>query len=298
MALLSVPHADHVTTSYDDAVESFLNLHCAKKNRPSTARETERLLMRHFAFGAAALDTISTQRLMTIIDNLSPGEANHAFIAVRTFFNWCIARQLLDRHPLIGLKLPHKVQSRTRVLSANELRTVWSETASSERQSYTAIQLLILTGQRCNEIGSLEWSFINEPERVITLPASHTKNNSEHTFPYSDRTADLISGIPRVSRLLFPSVRDEPMRSWGTIKRDFDAKVELPHWTLHDLRRTYSTMNAQLGTPPHVTEALLNHKTGTRSSIQRVYDRHTYLPEMRVAVERYERHLETLCAAM
>jgi integrase len=298
MALLSAPHADHVSMRYDDALEGYLTLHCAKNNKPRTARQTERLLRRHFGFGNAALSTISARRLMTIVDALPPGEANHAFVAARSFFNWCLGRQYIDRHPLIGLKLPYRTQSRTRVLTPEELRSVWMETTTSDKPSYKAIQLLILTGQRCNEIASLEWAFINEAERVITLPPALTKNNSEHTFPYGELVMNVLAAIPRRSRLVFPSVNDEPMRSWGTIKRHFDAIVRLPHWTLHDLRRTYSTMNAQLGTPPHVTEALLNHKTGSRSPIQRIYDRHTYLPEMRAAVARYEAHLAQLCAAV
>ena len=298
MSLLSAPHVDHVSARFDEALESFLAVHCAKNNKPSTAKQTERLLRRHFPFGNAVLGSISTRRLMTIIDGLPPGEANHAFVAARSFFNWCLGRQYLDRHPLIGLKLPYKTQSRTRVLTPEELRSVWTEAASSDKPSYKAIRLLVLTGQRCNEIGSLEWSFIDETERVITLPPALTKNNSEHTFPYDELVAQVLASIPRTSRFLFPGVLDRPMHSWGTIKRDFDRVVTLPHWTLHDLRRTYSTMNAQLGTPPHVTEALLNHKTGSRSAIQRIYDRHTYLPEMRGAVVRYEAHLSQLCAAV
>ena len=44
----------------------------------------------------------------------------------------------------------------------------------------------------------------------------------------------------------------------------------------------------------YISASLLNHKTGTRSSIQRIYDRHTYLPEMKLALENYERHLAKL----
>ena len=77
-------------------------------------------------------------------------------------------------------------------------------------------------------------------------------------------------------------------------KGRFDDLCPLPHWTLHDLRRTFATIHARIGTPPHVTEALLNHKTGTRSPIQRIYDRHTYLPEMRTAMSNYDRYLPHL----
>ena len=85
------------------------------------------------------------------------------------------------------------------------------------------------------------------------------------------------------------------MNSHSQGKTELDKLLpNMPRWTLHDLRRTFSTMHARIGTPPHVTEALLNHKTGTRSPIQRIYDRHTYIPEMKVAIGNYDQTLETI----
>jgi integrase len=70
--------------------------------------------------------------------------------------------------------------------------------------------------------------------------------------------------------------------------------MELPPWTLHDLRRTFSTNQARLGTPPDVTEAILNHKTGSRSPIQRIYDRYDRLEPMRRALFAYDAFLVAL----
>jgi len=110
--------------------------------------------------------------------------------------------------------------------------------------------------------------------------------------------AAILVTIPKTSSRLFPKRTEDTIYSWGTIKRHFDRAMPLPHWTLHDLRRTFATLNAELGTAPHVTEALLNHKTGVRSPIQRIYDRYSYLPEMREAIRRYEARLGGLCAAV
>jgi integrase len=67
-------------------------------------------------------------------------------------------------------------------------------------------------------------------------------------------------------------------------------------WTLHDLRRTFATIHARIGTPIHVTERLLNHISGTQAGIVSVYQRHTYLPEMRKAMEAYEDELLRIVA--
>lgn len=64
------------------------------------------------------------------------------------------------------------------------------------------------------------------------------------------------------------------------------------NFTLHDLRRTFATRNAELGTPPHIVERLLNHISGVISGVSATYNRATYVPEMRIAIDRYEEHLK------
>ena len=81
---------------------------------------------------------------------------------------------------------------------------------------------------------------------------------------------------------------------WSTSKAALDKLSGVSGWTLHDLRRTFATNLAALGTPIHVTERLLNHVSGTQSGIVAVYQRHSYMPEMRKAVEARERHLHAL----
>ena len=65
-------------------------------------------------------------------------------------------------------------------------------------------------------------------------------------------------------------------------------------YTLHDLRRTFATIHAKIGTPIHVTEKLLNHVSGTISGVAAVYNRHSYMDEMRTAVAEYDAYLEKL----
>lgn len=48
---------------------------------------------------------------------------------------------------------------------------------------------------------------------------------------------------------------------------------------------------AKLKVPIDVTEAILAHTTGSRTQIQRVYDRFNRLEPMREALEAYEHHL-------
>jgi integrase len=124
------------------------------------------------------------------------------------------------------------------------------------------------------------------------------KTGQEHRFPIGSLANEILSGVPEIGEMLFPSRhRDErPFNGWGKAKQSFDSAIEVSDYTLHDLRRTYSSNLARLGVPIHVTEKLLNHVSGTVSGIAAVYNRHTYWDEMCEAVAAHETHLRRLIA--
>ena len=293
------------TATFRDALDEYIKQHVRKNNKPSTAYEAERVLRRHFTFGAKSLDAIHAQNIMHIIGELPPSAANHAFTQARAFFRWCTRRRYLSRNPLEHLALPYKAVSRDRVLSDDELRIIWHVAQEFPSPFGDIVSLLILTGQRLGEVSALRREYIDFEQQIVTLPAAIVKNNTSHVFPLSDMACELIKTFKNSVGYLFPAKtgdgcyigynkakgRFEKACNAVLAKQFKDDDAALKHWTLHDLRRTFSTIHARIGTPPHVTEALLNHKTGTRTPIQRVYDRHTYLPEMRGAINKYTLHL-------
>jgi integrase len=66
------------------------------------------------------------------------------------------------------------------------------------------------------------------------------------------------------------------------------------HWTFHDLRRTTASGMAGLGIPPHVVEAVLNHKSGTIKGVAAIYNRYSYADEKKAALEAWARKLATI----
>ena len=120
------------------------------------------------------------------------------------------------------------------------------------------------------------------------------KNKREHRILIGGLTKQIFENIPGETDLLFPARgrAETPFSGWSKAKREFDAPLSIPQYTLHDLRRTYSSNLAKLGVPIHVTERLLNHVSGTVSGVAAVYNRHTYAEEMRAAVEGYEAFLQ------
>ena len=198
------------------------------------------------------------------------------------------------------MKPPRASRPRNRVLFDDELRAIWEHT--DQYPFGTIVRLLILTGQRRTEISSLRWEWIDGD--TITLPEQATKNGRAHTFPIGQYTQAIIANIPRLDDCpyLFPASRQmstntTTFNGWGKPMDTLREASNTEGWSLHDLRRTYSTTMAQIGVSQLITERLLNHVSGgTQSPIARVYNVYDYLPEMREAVAQYEAHVLKLVA--
>ena len=290
--------------TFEEAARRFLEA-SRQKNKPKTTNEYERVLKRHFRLGKTHLADVTRQEVMRRVEKLknTPAQQNYAFVTARTLLRWAVKHGYLERNPIEGLSPPAKKSARSRVLSNDELGTVYRAARVYPYPYGPILALLLLTGQRRGEIAALRWDWIDTTAQTITLPATLTKNKHEHTFPYGAKTEEIIAELPRIGDCLFPArcshVRGTPttvFNGWGKAKPLFDATLDdVASYTLHDLRRSFSSCLASLGTPIHVTEKLLNHISGEVSGVRAVYNRYSYLPECRQAIAAYERHLDTLC---
>jgi integrase len=243
---------------------------------------------------SSKLSDITPTDLNRTLDQLGESSRNQALATFRAFFKWCVRRNYLEHSPCDRLALT-KARSRDRLLSDAEAKAIWQ--ACPEFPVFgTIVRLLLLTGQRRSEIAALQKKWINTDDKTITLPADVCKNGREHVLPIGALAADLLKGVIGDTPLLFPArgTIDTAFNGWSKSKVALDELCKVENWTLHDLRRYFASTQAKLGTPIHVTEKLLNHISGSMSGIVGIYQRHTYMPEMREAVERYETHLKTL----
>ncbi len=283
--------------SFEEAAAKFLETH---DGRIRTMREYRRIIDRHFLpkLRREPLERIHTQDLTRIIDRLAdtPSEARHAYAIASVFFNWAVGRRLIEHSPLAGVKAPRTSPSRDRVLTDDELAAVLRKSASSGSTMAAMVQLLILTGQRRGEIAGLRWSYIDEAEQTITWPGAVVKNGRQHTVPYGPMTAAVFEVVPRMGDLLFPARGhdDRPFSGWSKTGLAFTQSCGVEPWTLHDLRRTFASGLQKLGIRLEVTEKYINHVSGSHAGIVGVYQRHSFMPEMREAVGKWEAHLSEL----
>ena len=281
--------------TFAEALDLFKDGHLKTKNRPATARETERLLRKALPrFGHAALSEITTSDIAAFLDRLT-AERRNTFAAVRLFFRFATARRYIQHSPLEGIPAP-KAGEKDRILSPAELLTVWNAASTLGYPFGTICQLLIATGQRRRQISELRAEYIDRVARLIKWPASSMKNNRLHLLPYSDLTASILDTLPTDEGFLFTSLatHGRPFSGFSKPTRKLYNLCNIPPFTLHDLRRTYaSTMQSQ-GVRLEVTERLLSHVSGSLGGIVGLYQRHSYEPEMRQASGSYEAYLAEL----
>ena len=290
--------------SIDRVVEDFLERHVRRSNRPRSAQETERLLRLHVLprWRGRTVHEITRRDVLDVLDRVvdggAPIAANRTLAAVRKFFNWCVARDILSASPCAGVKPPTAERSRDRVLSDDELRLVWQAADQVGWPFGPLVKLLALTGQRRDEVGRMQWSELDLDKQLWTLPAERVKNNQPHHVPLSDAALAVLKGAPQIvgSPFVFTTNGIAPSSAYSKNKRRLDALLpaDMSAWRLHDLRRTAASGMARLGINLPVIEKVLNHASGSFAGIVGVYQRHSFADEKRAALQSWGNFIAAL----
>ena len=274
-------------------MEDYLAKHVRGRLRkaPDIEREMRKELLSRWK--DRPVTTITRRNIITMIDDIKDRgatyQAHNILSHCKTFFGWCVERDILEHSPsdhvnrarLIGVRKP-----RQRVLTDDEIRSFWEATDEMGYPYGTAFQLLLLTGQRRNEVVESAWPEFNLEARLWTIPAQRFKSNVTHLVPLSDAVIELLATIPRWSggeHLFSFCGGRSPLQTFSLGKSKLDELMgNPPDWVTHDLRRTMRTGLASLRVPDNVAEQIIGHG---KKGLQRVYDQYTYQVEMRQALE-------------
>jgi integrase len=280
--------------------------------RAGSYREIERHIERYWApFNRRSIHTITradvARRIGEIAEASGIVTANRARATLAAVFTWAMRQGELEANPVTATNKAGEETPRDRVLPDGELIEVWK--ACRDDDFGTIVRLLILTGQRREEVGGMADSEIGTEKRLWSLPRDRTKNKLPHDVPLSDTALALLAAHPRRPKrdLVFGDTDSRPFSGWSRARRALDVRISeaqkeagietaLAPWTLHDLRRSMATRLGDLGIQPHVIEALLNHISGSKNGVAGIYNRATYAAEKRQAVDIWASHLEALLA--
>lgn len=312
-----------VDLAFNVYLERFLRLYGEKEWSPRTFLSASSNLRRYvlpvlWDKKRKALPHITRSDVVAVFDALPPGKPalpRNVFAHARKLFSWAVERGDIERSPFDGMKSPPAVATRERVLTDEELRLVWEASYTLGKPFGAMVRVLMLTGQRRDEVAGLPWAELDRGNALWTIPGARTKNGETQLVPL---TAEVITELDAIAGgtdwprkgPVFTTNGKTPVSGFSKAKARLDeqmlklarkqaldsgndpADVEIAGWRLHDLRRTLATGMQRLGVRFEVTEALLNHVSGAKAGVAGVYQRHNWRDEKRTALEAWARHVQ------
>jgi integrase len=306
-------------------IEKYAKEHLGKKEDPKTGeivsyslrsgREVERIIRKELEpfLKRQANDGISELEGGNLIKDVAKRGTvirNRTLANLKSLYIFAMSSdggRVAASNPFAGFELK-KVDDRDVVLSEEELKAVWTA-AGKLGEPYTGvIRLLVLTGQRLNEIAGLRWVEVNFSKKQIELPGWRTKNGLPHIVALSPAAIEILEAakakkIQSEEGLVF-TITGGQLNGWSRLRgRLYEATEKTlgrkpQAWVIHDIRRSVATHMAEdLKISPHIVDRILNHVTGVVKGVAKIYNRAEYLDERRDALEKWSRYLDGLVNA-
>ncbi len=262
--------------------------------------------------------------------------ARHALGAVRKFFSWCVEGERFGveaspcanvRDKTLGFAKDGRELKRKRVLTDEELRDAWGAaevlTAKARARllardagadvsrvfdpAEPLVKLLLLSGQRLNDIARARWTEIDLDKAALTVPPERYKTGVAQEVPLSPMAKDALITLPRFARgfALTTTGGARPISGFAKLKRRLDQEIAerrasdgrepMPPWVMHDIRRTVRTrLVSDLGVEAFVAERVIGHAL---PGLHGVYDQGTHREAKRAALDSWADALATIVGA-
>ena len=294
-------------------VRALFDQYKAAKAGKRSIAEIERIFTVYVLpeIGDRLADSVNRADVTRLVDGVATGGSKPRPVMARAvaaqlsaFYSWAMPRlHRLEVNPCRDAGKPDKPKPRERVLTNAELRALWTLLEKEPLPWGPAIKLLILTGQRRDEVFNADRAEFDLEGSLWTIPGDRAKNGKAHLVPLSRAALELIEALPVIegSGKLFPARGNLDNGASGFSKthaRMVTAMIEqngpTERWTLHDLRRTMATGLQRLGVRLEVTEAVLNHVGGSRGGLVGVYQRHDFIAEKRHALDAWAAEVDRI----
>jgi integrase len=236
-------------------IEKLAALYLARsvRGRLRSARDVERILGRALApLAAVPAAEVRKRDLLPLFESIAAeGHARAAGRArqiVGAMFKWAESLDFVPSDPARGLPAYSHGAPRDRILSEEEIRTLWAwlESSSLSSAAADALRVQLLVGARIGEVVGMTAEEVDRDKCIWTLAASRSKNKHARTTPLVGWARSIVAA--RIEAAgdgpMFPSATGGPLTasSIGTALNSRRDKFPIAAFTSHDLRRTAASL--------------------------------------------------------
>ncbi|MBT4131060.1 MAG: tyrosine-type recombinase/integrase [Candidatus Marinimicrobia bacterium] len=222
----------------------------------------------------------------------------------------CPGHEEWDINPVSKVTKPAKGEPDKTALSKDDIRTLWTTLESyvgMEDALKDALRVLLLTGQRVQEVIGMEWSELDLEDGVWSIPPNRLKTGKKravnHIVPLTPMVADIIKRQPvlvddkgNISNQVFPGRHDiHTPYKWRSLGKAVGRMIEresLPHFSPRTLRGTVKTHMARIKVLKEVRNRIQNHALTDVADVH--YDAHDYFDEKQSGLMKWERELQRI----
>ena len=277
--------------SFKMVAEDWFERHVNKKDRAlRSAKNIRRYLDKHILpeWRGREFTSIKRSDVTRLLDHVEtkagPVAADLVLSTISSIFLWYANRADDYASPIIrGMRRSQpKERARKRILDDNELRAVW-KAAESNGVFGAFVRLALLTGQRKEKVASMKWEDIDGS--VWHIPTEKREKGNAGDLELPQIAFDIINAQSRFASnpYVLAGRGGSHFNGFSEGKKAFDAKVPIPHWTIHDLRRTARSLMSRAGVDSNIAERVLGHAI---KGVEGVYDRRSYTPEKAQALRK------------
>jgi integrase len=277
-------------------LERYIRQYAEREQGPRTLVETLRYLRRDWqplhAIPLAALTRADIANHAQELAARAPTAGKRALTHLKGALTWGLKQGAIETNPALAVEVGGREKPRDRVLTPAELALLW-QVADPATDYGHILHLLLLTGQRRDEVGGMAWSEIDTDKALWTLPGARTKNGRTHEVPLSRQALAVLASVNRRGgRDLLFGRGAGAFSGWSKSKEHLDKRAPLPAWRLHDIRHSVSTHMHEIGIPPHIVEAVINHVSGHKGGVAGRYNHAQYREQKSAALQRWGDWLE------
>jgi integrase len=216
--------------------------------------------------------------LDAIVDTGKGREAEKRRQVCTAMFRWALSQDIVEADPTAGLEAYDRGTPRDRVLTDEEIETLWRWLGSGALSVEAAdiLKLELLIGARCGEISGLRAEEIDRQKWVWTLPASRSKNGRQRVTPIVGVAREILetrlTAVEKGPLFRLESGAVTTSAHIGHYLLTRRTRLPIATFTSHDLRRTFATMLAEIGVALDLVAAIVGHESGGKET--RVLIRH------------------------